>query len=724
MGISLILNLIILGIGLFSAIGYLIQRSDNKHNLKQALENNQAIRQLTEDEYLLLKPYLDDKSLVRPYKYQSSLVSYDVSVISGSCVRHSFSTNGAESTYYFVIGDIEVFLPYGMDSYTAADNIAEVVFTEQYAFVVSINGYDLATAKAECDAQGSRDEQWHTGGHGQFKTISDEDIAQLEQQEHDPDLDPLIHQAKHRRCEILAQRDETPFESERYNKSNLGILTVIFWVMATIMAIIYSDDNDSWLLIISGISAVCAIIFYFHRPKRHRGKVNRIKGTIEEQDPTIQTMLIGDSLMVSYPKHWQGILPEKTNIDNDMDIAVTEKSVLRYGHSLSISKEIEQYGPPAFWGRNCALFITGLILSGVIYVFSSSLYDDVLVSYRILTSKISSWHIMDQSMLKNATIKSGDTVDIELLGASCAVTTDYRCDQIFITDEIVDDSELGTPLPNWAEKQANGSLIVTKRDSQIEILENYERMYASMLGNTNNYNNNRQIYTKLLDVQNIVAAIDEACTTDNGTCTELKDTLLILMTDQDDKEFATWQALSDFVKQQNSLNIIVYIRSANAIENLFATLSRDIFAQRKELLKTLLQQQQASPNSLSLTILNSQSDVATPFVQSQRSLSSYKEWMNNYSAMLHGLGTVKIAGLVSAITYHEDGSVAHMTINPSYRYQFDGHHNVSVIVVNTGIFAIILLVTVLQLVIWISKMVSNKRRLQRIQADYHNLILS
>lgn len=728
MEFALIIKLILLGLALLSGISYMFQRSGNKQNLSDAINSNQSIRQLTDQEFELLKPYLDNKVLVRPYKYQSSLVSRDVSVIAGSCIRHSLSTNGGESSYYFVIGNIEVFFPYEMDKYTMSENIAEVVFTERYAFIVSLNGYDLAIAKEQIEQRQLLDQQWGNGSKGQFKSITDEEINSLEQQEQNNKINENIAQMKNRRCEILAQRDETVFEHKNSKKTNTGFLTAIFIVLATVFCLNYDNDSDLWILIIATISLILAAVFYWHKPKRVSTKVNRVKGTVEENDHANNTMLIGDNLILTYPKYWQTLLPEKTTIDVDLDITVTDKKLVRYGHSLSISREVENYGAIKYWGRNCFLFIVGAVISCGLYFISSSVLDDALLSYRFLTSQISSKTIYDKSKLKSSSINSGDWVNLNINGASCDINNSYRCNRIFITNQLVDLTGNLNKLPNWVKKLSEGALIITNRDQQVEMLENYEKMYQNYNNTSsyygNDYYSSSKKYTKLSNIEQLVLVTDDICkSNENSSCSRLKEIFTVLLPEKEDNELETWQDAVNYAQNKPKKDMLIYISTANEITQLFENLSNKYLKSQMEQLSLKLGELQSNNSVLIILSKNHYTEVTTPINHSVSSYDLMSKINNYYQILALGTGHLDIKGLVTDITYREDHTINSITINPDDRYQLDTTQQIPVVLVNIVIFLLIIIITIIQAVLLIYKIIMNKRRQSHILNEYKHLIL-
>ena len=478
MSVVVVIKFILFGIILISAILSFIKRSENKSNLKHAIQENNSTRELTQDELQLIQPYLTDKKLIKSHKLQTALVSNEVSVIAGACVRHSTRLNGTETSYYYMIDDIEVILPYNMENYTMDDNAAEVVFTKKYAIVVNLNGVTLQIAKAEIDAQKNLAEQWAQGARGQYTAISDEELQKMQEEDDSPETLAFVNQINNMRCEILEQRDETQQESARRNQLSLGIFPAWSLILAAVFTYFYSGEII--LLILASVSLLLAILTYFKKRRLKVEKINHLRGTVTKHTES-RHLFIGDSLSVIYPKHWNTVLPEKSASTVDMDVSVTNRELIRYGHALSIAKEIEKYGAPKFWGRNCFLLIVGLVLSIILALMAvSSIKNDFLFSYQWITGKTNTFSIDSLTDLRTADLHIGDRLNLNVPGASCDANNFIACNHIVI-------NELNQNIPGflketstWVNQLASTSYYQNIMQKQITYLTQLQSQPSSV----------------------------------------------------------------------------------------------------------------------------------------------------------------------------------------------------------------------------------------------------
>lgn len=78
-------------------------------------------------------------------KKKSSLVSREVMLISGSCVKQTkFSHN--ENTCSYKIQNIDVVFPFNMDRYLTDYNEVEIALTQNFAIAVKVNDHQIGSA--------------------------------------------------------------------------------------------------------------------------------------------------------------------------------------------------------------------------------------------------------------------------------------------------------------------------------------------------------------------------------------------------------------------------------------------------------------------------------------------------------------------------------------------------------------------------------------------------
>lgn len=729
MEFALIAKIVIAIFMIFSGLSYFWKRSDNKQNLEEAIANTESIRQLTDEEFKLLKPYLENKSLVKPYKYQSSLISKDVSVIMGACVRHSLSTNGSESSYYYMIGNIEVFLPYSMQNFTMSDNVAQVVFTQRYAFVVNLNGYSLVDAKENINIRSELKKRWNSGAAGEYKVASSSDLNDEQNRIHEDDSNVELENNKKNHCIILEQRDESTFEKMRKSNRNSGFLAAIASVISVFLLLSYSGGGDFGLLLLGGIFCVATVILYFHKPSRAPQKVNRVKGTVEHKYTNSNSLLIGNSLMLSYPQHWASILPEVTTNDADMSATVDSKELIRYGYALSIDKEIEKNGPAKFWGRNCLLFVVGIILCGYVLFSTPSLGDDFAFTRNWVTNQFTVFKVNNLPELREAKIKKGDWVELNLNGATCdSSSSQHKCSKIFFNDAVVNLDDVVEPLPEWVKKVLNNSLVITHRDAQVELLEkihNANNNSNNPYGDYYNYNQKRASYIKLLNVNALVLDANEACSTQYHSCDQLKNILAVLTSDDNNNKLGDWDVIVNYAKEKPSKVIITSRAATNEVSKIFSSLTSNFFGTRESILRKQLMNLQQADESIELNLMNGYlADVNIDIDSASYGRNHNTQKSAYYEQFLTtAKGYMSIDGIVSNVKYREDGTVKSLDINHNKRYNFSTASTKPSAALTLLIFCVIAVLTFFQGLIWLYKIYFNKQRMDRILNEYKHMIL-
>ncbi|MCX8585986.1 MULTISPECIES: hypothetical protein [unclassified Gilliamella] len=112
----------------------------------------------------------------------------------------------------------------------------------------------------------------------------------------------------------------------------------------------------------------------------------------------------------------------------DLDVDVDSKKIVHYGYDMSVTKEVEQFGPPKFWGRNLWLF-----LAGMFYLYAinnqAKVSDNFLFAYHQYNHDSKSWFFDDPSKLVTSDIKSGDVVKLNFLDVSCEVPVKNKADR-------------------------------------------------------------------------------------------------------------------------------------------------------------------------------------------------------------------------------------------------------------------------------------------------------
>ena len=414
---------------IYSIISYPIKKFRiNKYKNKLiagSFTDLKPFRMLTKQERDGLETYLSMNQ--SSGKKKSSLVSREVMLISGSCVKQTKFSH-TENTCSYKIQNIDVVFPFNMDRYLTDYNEVEIALTQNFAIAVKVNDHQIGSALyATYLADEKNDKQssvyWQSGVSKYSKDENfDENAIHT--------VRPNAKLSKKLGYEILSVRKETSQESASRNKLNKGILTVFFCSFVVSYFNRFWDTKELNDLFWFAVNLLVAIYFYFRKPK-NKAKVrfiNQIKGKIDKKIVKSNEIIIGHGLKLKYPKNWQSFIPENSAFDVDLDVDVESKKIVRYGYDMSVNKEVEQFGPPKFWGRNLWLF-----LAGMFYLYAinnqAKVSDNFLFAYHQYNHDSKSWFFDDPSKLVTSDIKSGDVVKLNFLDVSCEVPVKNKADR-------------------------------------------------------------------------------------------------------------------------------------------------------------------------------------------------------------------------------------------------------------------------------------------------------
>ncbi|OCG15341.1 IgaA/UmoB family intracellular growth attenuator [Gilliamella sp. WF3-4] len=665
-------------------------------------------RTIKEEEYQLIEPYLNDPSMVGPYEHGASLVSPTVSVIVGSCIAINQSDKRNDPIYTYRIGDTVVFFPYDMEQYVEDINIAQVVFTERYALVVKLNQYDLKTAQQNQKQQNKKAE----AEHEQNLTDANDSIIKIDK---DVELKSKFT------CEIVEQREETPLESANRSKKNNGIFTAVFLVVAAMLFVMYWYSFNNFLPVLIALSLSATVFFYLRKAESYTLDVNRIKTKIRYKSDIKNQMIVGDNLTLKYPAYWTPFLPDKTNENIDMDIIVNSKKLLRYGNLLSISREIEEFGPPKFIMRNLILFVTAFILSINIFKLVNVTDNLTLASYPF-NDNVSIWKIKDAGSLKNSPIKKGDLINIKLNGASCNAESNMyleHCDKVFINEQTANNTEDASFESDLLSAFLSDNLIEIARDNDVKELE-------KKLSNRKNtdYNADYQagvILTKLLHIDHLILTVDESCQLlEEDKCRRVKQ-ILIKTIKPTASTIDQWAQLVEYSKQNPNYEKIIVAGLLAHLEPQINNLKRSVLSYYLEKANTALINYQHSAQSVGLALAKTQEiKISYPDDEDINLTEIY------YNALLGKGGKIKVSGLVTGVNYQNDNTILDLTINDDFLYRFHQEQLLSFtspIFIGISIFIITALIALLHGITICYKLIANQQRKNKIIKSYENKII-
>lgn len=416
-GLILVIHILVL---IVSSIRKNFKSNKKKKKLieKNYIVDLRPIRQLSTLEERLITPYLKTTKHLSSEVKESSLINSDVISISGKLVKQNINHYVGETLFY-KINNIDVIIPYDMDRFILDDNVAEVVFTEDYAIVIRLNDHDIRYAAHQNIINEKKLEE----DDMEYWASELFDVQHPENYNHNHDNETINNRIENQQkfgYEILMTRQETPLESAYRNKNNKGIVAVFFCFLTINYFLDFWQSNELFDLFLFGINLLAVIYFYCRKPKSKVKIqfVNRIRGKVKNKNAKTKQITVGHNSILNYPDNWQAYIPEHTLTNVELDVTFEDKKIIRYGYTLSVSKEIENFGPPKFAGRNLWLFLVGIILTFIVYA-KSNVKDNIFYMYHFANHDLKSWNFDDSSQLLTNNLKEGDWVNVTTEGALC-----------------------------------------------------------------------------------------------------------------------------------------------------------------------------------------------------------------------------------------------------------------------------------------------------------------
>jgi hypothetical protein len=707
---------------------------------------SESMRPLIEEEIVLLQPYLDNKDLIRPpYQWESSLIRSDVKTIKGYITKHYPDFINSEHYYHYNMGNIELFFPYDMAFYivgfhahndnlseetTECTNTLEVVFTKSYAIVIKINSYDILQAALDLPVRkyNQLEEFWCTGKFNPIKLREEEKNSEIftqmieKESEKEPDF------------EILQKREENQFEAANRDRSNSGKLMIFYFIFGLVGLLALEYFQSIMLGIFSSICFILAVIASFKKQKLPIRYVNHIKTKITTDVQGYYGLCLDGEFYIGFPEYWS-IFIKKTDEPIDMQVEIKSQELLSCGEYLSISEEVRNYGAPKFVRHNVLLFITGSILSVLIFFFTDA-GDKFDFTYQQLTSPdITQWDINDKVSFKKSAIKSMDRVNLDLSSVSCDIQNtintriNFECNNIFININPIASSKLNISSL-WPE-----SIQKIYRGHIIKVIDDVDVMLMNF--RIKNQKNNEEItkygkikspsivMMKIDNIGNSILTIDDSCNRFNlEPCDQIKSSLAALLPSDSHIDLNNWSEVTTYAKSHKKIQKIVKSDVVYSIIKL-TTLYRDnllkyFINDAKEKLKIL----QSDKNNISIQLTNNKLIRLLEYSYSDAyDALSLRRQLDYYNDILLGnRANLKISGIVKNVSYH-NGEVSQLLLETDPIYNIDKKQLLSFsspILINNFVFLFVILVALINGILFIWKKAFNELRLEKIIRNYED----
>ena len=759
MDLYLVFKIGILIFGLISWFLYKSDRSINKNVLNDHIRQRERIRDLTDEELELLQPFLTSKLAVYPYNFQSSLIDNKVSYLLGTCTRKSLYSNTEEIAYYYDVDNIEIFFPYNMDMYIDESNIFEVVFTKHYGIVIKVNDYDIKTAFENYDPNEEyllRDVKQtkskekifdneffeeHNTTHRQ-DGINSSDVESLSIYNDSKNLDnnQAYLEASKYYYKLLYQREETQFEAAIRRKHSLGWLTSLCLILATVLLIrSWLGENDQISILIL-ICLGAAAFFAWYKPKDYLNpqQVSVVKAKIYDKDPNTCSIEVGNLMVLQYPKYWLNFIPETSDYATEMVISNDNKKLLRYGQTLSINNEVEQFGPPKLVSRNKILFVIGGILSAILYYYTDPVNNGYF-AYQYYSQQSENLQIKDFTTLKNSDIKPGDIVNITIKNTSCDVNDlneEYQCHNLFINNQPMAIKENNVMAIEGSLKHVFDTKFVNEvADFEMMRFENVQSLYVDMLNrNSNDRHYVKNPFSKIKSIGQMVIDIDKVCKIlPVKECDNVKYNLTHLFDTNVSKANVTWDDLVTEFTENPSFSDIVETRRMRSLKQALEPFKSEL---QSELVNVISKYQ--SENGVKITLTNQSYVDMAPFVMNKSMKFDENGYINYYFAILNNSipANINIVGSVSDILYQkgensdrhnlETQSISGLKVNANQHYNLDENQQLSsnlLIIINVIMFVVMILIATINAVKLVQKTRINRHRSKEIFKYYQDRLI-
>lgn len=730
------------------SISYRLERNENEQKLKKFIENRESSRDLTNEELKLLEPFMTNKETVRPYILHP-LIDHKVSVVQGPCIRHSLLTQRRQIDYYYEIGNIELFFPYNLDLYLSEYNIVEVVFTNKYAYVLSVNNCSIQFAFENYDPDRKKPieipESYMYLNEDTDKydiTSENSNLNSSDINDNDNKNDKLNKVDVQVDYEPLYEREETPLEIKTRNRGNYGILTSLCLTLATIFFMREWSAGSDQILATLVIDIACfgvAVFFIWHKPKRNSRpqQVETIKVNTFNKDPSSDKLIVGQKTNVSYPKYWSQFLPEVSKKPTEMDIYGYFKILLRCGNTLSINREVEQFGAPKMVVRNKVLFFVGSILAIVIYFFSDPI-NNSFSAYRYYSNQLQTWQVNDLTTLNNSNIKQGDLIDITINGVSCDVKDEdkdknngNKCHRLAIKDKPLENESNQIMLSfDTINKIFDDNFVESIEDNELLLFRMYQQEMVKEynMKNTGSYNSSFYRAKPILKLKNLgqmVIDINKVCNIFELECQNVKFRLTQLYYKEGFHDQANWDELVTRAEKFPTFNKIV----EKSIVDKFIF---DLKKMKKETLSKLtntVSDYQFNGSGVDVTLIgNSYIELPQLYnINNPISDDDLKLSLDHYYKILTNESeTINLVGLVGGVSHREDSSISQLKLNVKNYYKVDLEKLFSLaspVIIDIIMFVIMVLVALINGGLVLYKTIFNRRRLKQIIKYYSDRVV-
>lgn len=562
--LKLLFTLAIIGYSLYSFITYMSRRSDNKHALRTLRDQGEPVRSLTAEEEAALAPFLFQPA--KPDK-PMPLQRAGVFALEGNYARHGISSGNGSETFHDTLNDIEVILPYDARDHLREYTRAEVVFTEKFAIVVSMNGtFDLLGGRERAQRRQLQERQWASGQAG---AVADVDTATVQALQDEGVPASLLDDAL--RVEILGQRDETPAEVLARSGPGVGLLPATGFAIAFVGLGVASAAQGAAR---AGGVAVAAVFIalavwgvWSRKSLAPAGKVNRVRGRINAIAIPLpgQTVapaprwFLGDKVPVELPAHWKVFWGTPPTDAVDVELRVDDHTAVKFGKALSIDDEVRRF-QPAYWGRHLTLALAGAIALGTLPLWADGadgLRNDAVLTAALLQRR-DPLTVASAKDLARALPAVGTPVHFTGQGRcdwGADGVTRFNCGRLYWGGEAP--VLAGIDIDPVTESFRSGTFLQARSSARLEMMMQLQMMQRQA---TNPLDAYRYGYgaapaaPKIVGgLPELVALVETSCATESPACSQLKSALASALKVDDERQPKDW---AGWVKQAGAGELV------------------------------------------------------------------------------------------------------------------------------------------------------------------------
>jgi len=597
-----------------------------------------------------------------------------------SITHYSLSTSVPERNRYY-LDAFEVHLPPNGQPFIAADNIIELVYTNQLPLIISLNGHSLLHDLEQ------------TGPQNNLSAVTDTSIRKETSE----------------RVAILDVRRQTHEEYTLAHANNISEALILCCALLLIFCSLLTPLKIMpWILLASLLIILpCLWIMYRRPPRSHLQEIRTMRGLLKpwdlfgEANPKQQSLSLG-ILDLHYPEHWYPYIQQDIGKETVIEVD-GQNRVVKHGSLLSLTQEVKKF-PIQNWRHNLTLAAGSLLI-----LIMTTSWLPTGVSFNIALARLQGEQrvtVTDVKQLTQHKLHVGDAINIKGTGR-CVVPQTYQSNRSydflpFDCSAIYWNNQPSTPtLSSPVIEQTQALLATTSQQLAPENdLKGINPQLASAIQKSG--------MILLNNFSDIVLKTAQLCASDDD-CLRLKNALVNLENAKD------WPFLVNQAKsgKLDGLNVLLRPNSAENLTNLVNAATTTFIS--RETRKTIESLSHLPKNGY--LFVNGQGQLLVDQEQPDTSLfdlAPAAQWQELQRISEQLLTTpFALSGIITALQHDSQGTV-HVVV-----HQEPNTHALWRYVVTTLFLACLVALVVVNACLGIHRLRSHFSRITRIQEDYN-----